>query len=81
MLFKTKIDKEDLIKIHKLCKKDVSKDARKVLAGHLDHEYYIEKEKLFEILVKYFDIYINMFKTIKINLWTIVIALYAPVNW
>ena len=57
LLFKTKIDSEDLIKINKLCKKDKTKDARKSLAGHLDHEYHIEKEKLFEILVKYFDIY------------------------
>ena len=57
LLFKTKINKEDLVKINQLCKKDRSKDARKSLAGHLDHEYYIEKEKLFEILVKYFDVY------------------------
>ena len=57
LLFKTKINKEDLFKINQLCKKDKSKDARKFLAGHLDHEYYIEKEKLFEILVKYFDVY------------------------
>lgn len=57
LLFRTKINKEDLVKINQLCKKDRSKDARKSLAGHLDHEYYIEKEKLFEILVKYFDVY------------------------
>jgi len=57
LLFKTKINKEDLIKINNLCKKDRTKDARKTLAGHLDHEYLIEKEKLFKILFKYFEIY------------------------
>ena len=55
LIFKTKILEEDLKQIKSLCKKDKSKDYRKFLAGHLDHEYLIDSNKIQLILNKYLE--------------------------
>lgn len=55
LIFKTKISNTDLKDISFLCKKDKSKDFRRHLAGHLEHEYLIDNKKIQLILIKYLE--------------------------
>ena len=57
LIFKTKISIEDLKNIKSLCKKDKSKDYRRFLAGHLNHEYSIDNQKIQLILDKYLNVH------------------------
>ena len=57
LLFKIKINENDLNDIFKLCKKDINKDMRKSLAGIIEHEYSIDKEEYLKIIIKYLNIY------------------------
>lgn len=62
LLYRTKINKEDLNTLLKICKKDKYKDYRSSLAGIIDHEYLIEKEKYNNIINKYFNDFYITFK-------------------
>jgi uncharacterized protein (TIGR02466 family) len=62
LLFKAKINENDLNEIFKLCKKDINKDMRKNLAGIIEHEYSIDKEKYFKIITKYLNIYKSVYE-------------------
>jgi hypothetical protein len=61
LLFKTKVNNEDIDKILLLCIKEKSKDFRKDLAGHIKDEYFINNIKLTNILKPYFNNYIECF--------------------
>jgi hypothetical protein len=62
LLYRSQLNEEDVLKIKSLCKKDVNKDARKDLAGHIDEEYDINKNSLFEIMIPYLKEYSGAFK-------------------
>ncbi len=53
LLFRTKILKEDLQKIKKLCKKNPKKSFVTNLAGHINDEYTIDEKKIDVILKPY----------------------------
>jgi hypothetical protein len=55
LIFKTKVSLEDIEKIKKLCSKDVKKDFSNQLAGHIEHEYVIDVNKMQLILHKYLE--------------------------
>lgn len=62
LLFRIKINNEDLNKIKKLCKKDNNKDHRTKLAGILRHEYLINDKEYFKTISKYLDIFKQSFE-------------------
>ncbi len=53
LLFKTKLNDEDLIKVKNICKKDSAKKYVEYLAGDIEHEYQIDKIILDRILQPY----------------------------
>jgi len=53
LVFQTKVDKKDIVKIKKLCKKDKVKDHKTNLAGIIDEEYEINKESYLQIIQPY----------------------------
>jgi len=53
LVFQTKVNKKDITKIKKLCKKDKVKDHKTNLAGIIDEEYEIDKEAYLEIIKPY----------------------------
>ena len=57
LLYKTKVSKNDLIKVKNLCNKDKTKDARETLAGVLDHEYVIDEKKYAKIIEPYLQLF------------------------
>jgi uncharacterized protein (TIGR02466 family) len=61
LLFHTKISDEDINKILSICIREKTKDSRKVLAGHIKEEYYIDYMRLTDILKPYFNNYIEFF--------------------
>jgi uncharacterized protein (TIGR02466 family) len=61
LLFKIKINKEDIKNIYQICKKDKSKDFRNELAGIIEQEYLIDEKIYFEIIKKYIDPFKNAF--------------------
>lgn len=76
LLFKTKININDLVKINSLCFKDKKLDHRKHLAGIINQEYLIEdKKSLVSILQPYLDFfydayfswYGHKYKSIELN--------------
>jgi hypothetical protein len=53
LVFQTKVNKKDITKIKKLCKKDKVRDHKTNLAGIIDEEYEIDKEAYLEIIKPY----------------------------
>jgi len=62
LLYQTELDKEDLSSLKKICLKDKTKDFRKTLAGHLDHEYEIDIKKFNDIIKEYLLEYYQIFE-------------------
>ncbi len=62
LLYHTELNKNDLSDLKKICLKDKSKDFRKDLAGHLDHEYTINIKKFNKIIEKYLPEYKQAFE-------------------
>ena len=62
LLYHTELNKDDLNSLKKICLKDKTKDFRKDLAGHLDHEYTINIEKFNKIIEKYLFEYKKAFE-------------------
>jgi len=62
LLFKTKINNDDINKILSLCIKDKDKDYRKNLAAHIKEEYIIDPNELNIILTPYFNDYLQCFE-------------------
>jgi len=58
LLFKTKINNQNLIKKKKLCKKDKNKNCGNRLAGIISGEYEIDKIKYEKIIQKYLNIFL-----------------------
>lgn len=54
-IMKVKLNKEELKQLKKLCAKDKKKDIRNTLAGHLDHEYSIDRHEYQKIVAPYLD--------------------------
>jgi len=55
LLFKSKLNDDNLKQVKKLCKKDPKKSNVKNLAGDIKHEYLINKIKLDKILKPYLE--------------------------
>ena len=62
LLYHTKINKEDLVHMEKLCQKDPKKHHVKELAGHIDDEFRIDPFKLSSILNEYFFDYSSTYQ-------------------
>lgn len=62
LLYHTELNKNDLNSLKKICLKDKTKDFRKDLAGHLDHEYTIDIKKFDKIIEKYLPEYYEAFE-------------------
>jgi uncharacterized protein (TIGR02466 family) len=60
-LYSTKLNKNELNKLKKLCHKKPEKDHRKELAGLLRHEYELDVNPIFNILKPYFFSYVKAF--------------------
>jgi len=75
LLYHTEIKNKDIKNIKSLCIKDVNKDFRKDLAGHIIEEFSIDNNKLLNIIKPYLDKYAfnykhwygSNLKSIKIN--------------
>jgi|TARA_R100000426_G_C4793578_1_gene99635 uncharacterized protein (TIGR02466 family) len=61
LLFKTKLSKEDLQKIKKLCKKNPKRSHVERLAGHIDDEYTIDEKKVNKIIWHYTNAFRDAF--------------------
>ena len=62
LLWRTKVLDKDLKELKKLCRKNKKKDFRKNLAGVIDNEYSIDKEKFSGIINKYLNAYLHAYK-------------------
>ena len=62
LVFQTTVDKKDITKIKKLCKKDKVKDYKTSLAGIIEEEFEIDKEKYMAILQPYMIKYASAHK-------------------
>ena len=62
LLYHTELNENDLNSLKKICLKDKTKDFRKDLAGHLDHEYAIDTKKFNNIIDKYLLEYYQTFE-------------------
>ena len=62
LLFNTHIEKENLNKIKKLCKKDLKKSHVKNLAGDIKHEYTVDINSLNKILTPYMETFRHAYK-------------------
>ena len=62
LLWRTKVPDKDLKELKKLCHKNKKKDFRKNLAGIIDNEYSIDKEKFSSIINKYLNAYLHAYK-------------------
>lgn len=62
LLYHTELNKNDLSSLKKICLKDKTKDFRKDLAGHLDHEYTIDIKKFNDITKEYLLEYYQTFE-------------------
>ena len=60
-LYQSHMSKIEVNNIKKLCKKDIKKDATKLLAGLIDHEYLIDSNKLIKIMSPYFKSYLESY--------------------
>jgi len=63
LLYHVSLPKDKLENLKKLCVRNIKKDARKGLAGHLGEEYFIDEKKFFHITWEYFLSYIKAYKT------------------
>jgi uncharacterized protein (TIGR02466 family) len=64
LLFRTKLNKEDLNEVLKLCDKNFTNKINKELAGIIDEEYSIDLQKYFNIIKPYLDnVYKKAFET------------------
>ncbi len=55
LLYRSKLNSEDVKKLISLCKKDKAKEANSKLVGLIDHEYDIDRTKFKNIFNKYVD--------------------------
>ena len=62
LLFNTHIEKENLNKIKKLCKKNIKKSHITNLAGDIKHEYTINANSLNKILMPYMQTFRHAYK-------------------
>lgn len=62
LVFSVHLDKKDLIKVKKLCKKDKTKDARSILAASISDEFLIDKNKYVKILEPYLNKYAETYQ-------------------
>ena len=62
LVYHTELNKNDLNSLKKICLKDKTKDCKKDLAGHLNHEYLIDKNVFNQIINKYLLEYEVAFK-------------------
>ena len=62
LVFQTTVDKKDIAKVKKLCKKDKVKDYKTNLAGIIEEEFEIDKEKYMAILQPYMIKYASAHK-------------------
>lgn len=75
LVYHTEINENDLNSLKKICLKDKKKDYRKNLAGHLNHEYLIDKDIFDQIITKYLieyqEAFINWYNKKIINFETL----------
>ena len=62
LLYHTELNKNDLSNLKKICVKDKTKDYKKYLAGHLEHEYLIDKKNFTKIINNYLPEYKKVFQ-------------------
>jgi len=60
-LYQSLMNKIEINSIKKLCKKDVKKNATKLLSGLIDHEYSIDNNKLIKIMSPYIKSYLESY--------------------
>ena len=67
LIFQTRVVEEHLKEIEKLCIKDSDREANKSLAGIIDEEFFIDKNKIQEILYVYLLAHQQAFKEWYLN--------------
>jgi len=55
LLFRTKLNNEDVQKLKSICHKDKKKDFRKKLAGIINHEYEIDNQSYINVMIPYLN--------------------------
>ena len=61
LLYKTKLNKEEIQEIKSLCKKNKEKDCRETLVGLIENEYLIDSKLLFKVICPYLQSYSQVY--------------------